>query len=673
MKPFLAIDAGASNLKVALFEPQDNGTLILAHYEIVSLELRGLEEADRTDLLKEKLQDLFDRNEIRAKGMEANICAPSFQCFTKFLRTPAVEGSKVGQIVEYEAAAQVPFPLDEMEWGYEIMGTADTGELDVMLMALKEEVVESLTTACNDLGIRLSALDGAVAALRNAFMHNYAEVQGCSMLLDIGSKTTNVIFVEGDSFFVRSINFGANSITQEFAKESGLDWAQAEEYKKAYGYVHMTNMEEPADAYQAILVRTARNVMTRLHQQVSQTIQYYRSQQGGLAPQQIYLAGGGSSLIYTAEFFIEKFNLSVEFFNPFRNIEVGQDVEKQVLATNAHWLGELSGLGLRMTTVGLTEFNLLPKHERVSLQIQKRSMYVIATIFCAGLVFYAQAISNMKLASSSESAAGVIKDEFAQVSGLAGQISDGNIRLGKSKESSQKMQTALESRYYWINLINGIQGVLSKVEPGVYIVTGPNELAAATNRVDELVAQYEVENGAKPLNVTNVQTAVWIQSLGPTMPTLTTAGSGGSGGPGMGPGGPGMGSGGPGMGGGNPEPGMGGPPPGGGMGGPPPGGGMGSSSGGQAGAVSPDATIDTIYLKLKAKNIVNPRPRETLNREYVQLVEKLFRAHEMFSDSEDGTKVASAIPSIDSRERWFEFVLQLKLTSPIKMKDEGLE
>ena len=110
--------------------------------------------------------------------LEANVCAPSYQCFTKFLRTPAVEGSKVGQIVQYEAASQVPFPLDEVEWGFEVMGTADTGELDVMLMALREEVIESLSTVCNDLGIRLSVVDGSPAALRNAFMQNYAEVEG---------------------------------------------------------------------------------------------------------------------------------------------------------------------------------------------------------------------------------------------------------------------------------------------------------------------------------------------------------------------------------------------------------------------------------------------------------------------------------------------------------------
>ena len=155
MKPFLAIDTGAASLKMAVFDPEDNGTLVLSHYEVVPLGLRGLEETDRTDLIRETLKDFFDRNEIRAKGMEINISTPSYQCFAKFLRTPAVEISKVGQIVQYEAASQVPFPLDEVEWGYQVMGTADTGELDVMIMSLKNEVIESLSTICNDMGIRL--------------------------------------------------------------------------------------------------------------------------------------------------------------------------------------------------------------------------------------------------------------------------------------------------------------------------------------------------------------------------------------------------------------------------------------------------------------------------------------------------------------------------------------
>ena len=83
-------------------------------------------------------------------------------------------------------------------------------------------------------------------------------------------------------------------------------------------------------------------------------------------------------------------------------------------------------------------------------------------------------------------------------------------------------------------------------------------------------------------------------------------------------------------------------------------------------------SIDVVYLKLKAKNVL-PRKRETLNREYAQLIAKMFRDNEMFSSSEDETKVIGAIPSIDSRARWFDFVVQLTLTKPITMKDEEIE
>ena len=648
MKPFLAIDAGAANLKVALFDPQSNGTLTLARYEVVSLGQRGLDEPDRTELLKETLQELFDRHEIRAKGLEANVCAPSYQCFTKFLRTPAVEGSKVGQIVQYEAASQVPFPLDEVEWGFEVMGTADTGELDVMLMALREEVIESLSTVCNDLGIRLSVVDGSPAALRNAFMQNYPEVEGCSLLLDIGAKTTNVIFIEGDQFFVRSVNFGANSITQEFCKESGLEWQQAEEYKQAYGYVHLTNTEEPADPYQAILVRTARNVMTRLHQQVAQTVQYYRAQQGGQSPQRIYLAGGGASMIYTAEFLQEKFTLPIEFFNPFRNIQVGPEVDRNTLAGTAHWLGELAGLGLRATTVGLTEFNLLPKRERISRQIEKRSPYAIAAIFCVGLIFFVQAAAMKSVAGKKNKISAEIEAGVSQFSGIAQQTSSAQMRLSSEEEASKKMERVLGSRFLWINVVNEVQGVLSKVEGDVYIVTGPNTLMeVSTNTFNQIKQELNAQS------ITNAQTAVWVQSLTRNAPALAQSVSQDGSEEEMGGSSPSMGggsmpmeySGGSGM-----ESGM---------------------SGGDAVEME-TGPVETLYLKLRAKNIL-PRKRETLNREYAQLVAKLFRQSQMFNEGEEETKVIGEIPSIDSTERWFDFVVQLKLMEPIVMEDKELQ
>ena len=45
----------------------------------------------------------------------------------------------------------------------------------------------------------------------------------------------------------------------------------------------------------------------------------------------------------------------------------------------------------------------------------------------------------------------------------------------------------------------------------------------------------------------------------------------------------------------------------------------------------------------------------------------------MFNEGEEETKVIGEIPSIDSTERWFDFVVQLKLMEPIVMEDKELQ
>ena len=49
--------------------------------------------------------------------------------------------------------------------------------------------------------------------------------------------------------------------------------------------------------------------MTRLHIQVNQTVQYYRGQQGGSAPQRLFLAGGASVMVDA--FWIDRYEVSV--------------------------------------------------------------------------------------------------------------------------------------------------------------------------------------------------------------------------------------------------------------------------------------------------------------------------------------------------------------------------
>src|SRR3954471_1407592 len=211
-KSFLAVDFGAANLKIAEFEITDEGGLRLKEYGLRSLGQEG-GEAARDTVTQKALQELLAEKAYGSKNL--NICAPGFHTFSKFVKLPPVDTSKVTQIIQYEAQQNVPFPLEEVVWDYQILGAASSGELEVLLVAIKSDIVEGLFRAAEGAGTKLSLVDVSPAALANAFRYNYGDLEGCSMLLDIGAKTSNLLFFDKENIYARGINIGANSITAD--------------------------------------------------------------------------------------------------------------------------------------------------------------------------------------------------------------------------------------------------------------------------------------------------------------------------------------------------------------------------------------------------------------------------------------------------------------------------
>src|SRR5436190_6745260 len=359
-KSFLAVDFGAGSLKVAEFEPNEAGGLRLKQYAMRALGAEGAQEATREQTILSALKEVLSEKGFSAK--QINGCAPGFHVFSKFVKLPPVDTSKGTQIISYEALQNVPFPLEEVVWDYQILGTSPTNELEVLLVAVKAEVVEGLFRVSEGAGLKLKLVDVSPAALSNAVRFNYGDLEGCTMLLDIGAKTSNLLFFEKGNIYSRGINIGANSITQDFAKESKMSYDEAERLKVTEGFVSLGGAyEEPDNPNLVAISKIARQVMTRLHIQVNQTIQFYRGQQTGSAPTRLFLAGGGSIMPYTAQFFAEKLNVPVEYFNPFRNIQIDPSVNLEELEKVAHSMGEVVGLGLRNLAQCPVELNLMPE------------------------------------------------------------------------------------------------------------------------------------------------------------------------------------------------------------------------------------------------------------------------------------------------------------------------
>src|SRR5712691_2022738 len=268
-KSFLAVDFGAGSLKLAEFEVNEAGGLRLKQYGMRSLGAEGAQEATREAAILKALQETLAQKAAKARNV--NVCAPGFHVFSKFVKLPPVDAGKVTQIIQYEAQQNVPFPLSEVVWDYQILGSTPGGELEVLLVAIKADIVEGLFRMTEAAGLHLQLADVSPAALCNAFRYNYGDLEDCTMLLDIGAKTSNLLFFEKGKVFSRSINLGANAITQDFANESKKKFDVAEKIKIDEGFVSLGGAyEEPENPHQAAISKIARQFMTRLHIQVNQ-------------------------------------------------------------------------------------------------------------------------------------------------------------------------------------------------------------------------------------------------------------------------------------------------------------------------------------------------------------------------------------------------------------------
>jgi len=611
-KSFLVVDFGATNLKLAEFELTEAGGLSLYQYGFKSLGQDGTQEATREAAMLKGLQEALTEKSFQSRNV--NICAPGYHTFSKFVKLPPVDTSKVTQIIQYEAQQNVPFPLEEVVWDYQILGAAPTGELEVLLVAIKSDVVEGLFRTAEKAGLRLQLVDVSPAALCNAFRYNYGDLQGCTMLLDIGAKTSNLLFFEKGSVYSRGINIGANAITQDFAKESKLGYEEAERLKVEEGFVSLGGAyEEPESAHQAAISKIARQVLTRLHIQVNQTIQFYRGQQGGSPPDRLFLSGGATSMPYTAQFFSEKLNLPVEYFNPLRNLQIDEQLPREELAKVAHSLGEAVGLGLRNLAHCPVELNLMPKSSLKRQEFNQKKPYLVASVFCLILIVFAFGFFYGKEADEKKKALDQLTPTVNNLKRDDQRLRTGVAEMKRIEKESHQFFAWMEERYRWAEVLTVLRESLMAVE-------------------DKKEKEF------------NTKTGVWIEKFDPIAPAgfLTVGGDAGR-----------AAFGGVAAASGAPEP-------------------IGrrsrrnvAAAGGAGAAATGDTNqIDTVLLTCRSVNLKHIQ--DAANTILAEGLAEELRSRTNYFIA-DGTKVTGEFSGADSTNLTFSFQVTLKLIRPMKL------
>ena len=343
----LSLNLGMQTVSLAEFEVLPRGGLQLLGFAKSELILDSAADATRPLQIETVAKEL--RETLIAKvGAPVYACLPSQAVFSRFLKLPGATPEDVESIVGFEAQQNIPFPIEEVVWNHQIMGDRRDESWDVALVAIKTEQLTEVLDAATRGGLSARNVDVAPMALYNAFRYNYPEVEESSLLIDLGARTTNLIFSENGRAFSRSIPIGGHAISAAIAKEFEQDITLAEKLKIEKGLVGLGGAyADPEDPVEARLSKVIRNTMTRLHAEIARSVNFYRSTHGGTTPLRVFLCGGSTPLRYIAEFFVEKLQARVEFFNPLKNVVVAEGVLPEGTPPSSYGLGELVGCALR--------------------------------------------------------------------------------------------------------------------------------------------------------------------------------------------------------------------------------------------------------------------------------------------------------------------------------------
>lgn len=382
----LALDIGSAGIKAAEFEISTESVPLLQSFAVAEY---GDELTDETRaiLIEDTLRRLLLENDFSAT--EALLSISGQFTLTRFVKLPPVseEESRVRQIVEFEARQNVPFPMDEVIWDYQLIANPEAEELEVMFVVVKNEIVDDITRAVQAAGVFPVMVDVAPAACYNAARANGIGEDECALVLDIGGRSTNLLFMERNQFFTRTIPIAGITITQQVAKELDVTLEEAEEIKRRHGFVGLGGAyEDPDSETAAVVSKIVRNVMTRLHGEVNRSIGVYRSQQKGSRPSKLYLTGGTSILGYTSEFFSEKLGIETQYLNPFPIVRLGPNIDTDRLERAAHMFSQIVGLALRQRSACPIEVNLIPERITRQLALRHKKPYLIGCILCVLLV-----------------------------------------------------------------------------------------------------------------------------------------------------------------------------------------------------------------------------------------------------------------------------------------------
>ncbi len=322
-KTLAGLDIGASSIKLVKLE-ESSGSFALTSLGMRELPLEVIvdEEIKDKDTIIFNLQSLVEQCDPKLK--EVAISISGHGVITDKISMDQKSGTEAEQAILFEAEQRSPFDVEDVTMDYHIVNmNEETKKMDVLLVAARNEFLNSYVELVADAGLRPVIVDTDAFAILNAYDVNYEiDPEKVTALMDIGFDTTSITFLKSGLFHsTRDLASGGRLIYNAIMKEFRINQELA---AKAIKGEMGTSIDQ--DMLKATVVTASEELISGLEVAFS----YFKSTAKVPEVDWIVLSGGGALIPFLPEFIQSKLNVTIEIANTLRNIEYDPDIFKNV-------------------------------------------------------------------------------------------------------------------------------------------------------------------------------------------------------------------------------------------------------------------------------------------------------------------------------------------------------
>lgn len=450
---FSTIDCGASRVCLTEFSLSETGRPILEVFDVEPITESGTDDLEWVAAVEDILRRLRERGHLRG---QVRAVLPGHLSLVKFIKVPNVDEAQRRKIVEFEARQNIPYPLSEVVWDFQFVST-DGADLDVALTAVKIETIEDLCERSRVLGVSLSRIEPSWTALINALRFNHPDAPSNLLFIAIGARSTNLIFLQENRYFVRNIPVAGNSVTQGIADATGNSFQEADAYK---------TRAVPGGSAEVgqVIASAADRFGARLALEVTRSLATFRRQTSTEAPERIYLAGGGAGLIGLKEVLHERLKLPVEIFDPLRKVILGPGIDRDTVRIHAHQMSEAVGAALWACPISTLSVDLLPPSVVRRRKFRRQQPFFIGSLLLAAGALALPVLSDFALRQTYRERIAAYDVQLKPLERLSSQIRSNLAAIQKVRDQMNAIKGLVETKSNWINFLTDLQSRLVEVE-----------------------------------------------------------------------------------------------------------------------------------------------------------------------------------------------------------------